>query len=702
MNVFQSFIHTLQLQRDRWILWTPAPLAFGIGVYFALPSEPPAYLGITLFGAALAAAWPLRGNKAALLLWLPFFLAALGFGAAQFRAWEVRAPVLHKKTHQPLTVTGRVVDVDPLDKSYRVTLDTLSFEGGDAPQKHMPERVRIRLKKNDPADPREGDTVTLKAMLTPLAVPVLPGAYDFQQYGYFHAIGSTGYALTDMKVTAPARSGYMFEGLRRAIRETIYADGLAPKNIEGLTVAFMTGDAGGITPKDWDTARQSGIAHLIAISGSHFAMIVGVVFFAVRALLAAVPRIALRWPVKKIAAAAGMAVAIFYTLLIGAPISAQRAAVMSCAIMLAIMLDRDPLTLRLAALAAFAVLLAEPESLVGPSFQMSFAAVIGLVAFFESGRDRWTVLYNEGGPARRVGLFLLGSFATTLVASLAVGPFTLYHFMRDPLMAGLLTNMIAVPLSSFVTFPLGLLACLLMPLGLEKAPLWVTERSIEVIMRVAETVAGWPHMALTADAWPVQYLVMFTLGGLWICLWRGRVRWLGLAPVLVAMLLIGLRPRPDALIGGNFKVLAAVKDEKGVLWLSPGRADKFVRAAWTEREGGAGTDSWPDKGRAGDILSCASHACLYTLKGHSILFVRDKATATAAECRAADIIVTPEAERPEKNCPATVIDKWSLYDDGTHVVTLKENTPPVIRTVADWRGERPWTGRRYKKPSENQ
>lgn len=701
MRYLRPFISALVLQRDRWILWTPVPLALGIAIYFSLPSEPPGFISVLLPLVLVAAMAPFYRNKAALYLWLPFFLAALGFSSAQFRTWSVDAAVLHKKTHAPLTVRGRIIDVDAVGRTHRVTLDGLSFTGGALPQNRMPERVRIKLKNNDPAAPEEGDVVEVRAMLLPLSMPVLPGAYDFQRHGYFHGLGSTGYALSEMTVVEKHKTEHLFDSLRRGIHDRVYAAGLMPENIEGLTVAFMTGDSGGIAKHDWDVARQSGIAHLIAISGSHFAMIVGVVFFAVRALLAAIPYVALRWPVKKIAAVAGMFAAVFYVLLIGAPISAQRAAVMSCAVMLAILLDRDPFTLRLAALAAFAVLLAEPESLAGPSFQMSFAAVIGLIAFFESSRDLWSRMYHESGFFRRCGLFLLTCFLTSLVASLAVGPYTLYHFLRDPLFTGLVANMVAVPLSSFVTFPVSLLACLLMPLGLEKWPLYVTEKSISVIMRAAETVTQWPHMTLTADAWPAWALAVITLGGLWLCLWHGRIRWLGLAPVFLAALLVAQRPRPDVIVGGNFKLLAAVKDPAGRLWLSPGRADKFIRDEWIAREGGRGSYAWPEQGTTGGFLSCSAHACAYGMKGRTVLFVKDGAAAAAEECRRADIIVTPQAVKPDFPCAAAVIDKWSLYDYGTHVIYLSPGQPPLIKTVAEARGERPWTGRRpwKKKPA---
>ena len=694
MKFLNAIWTALQSQRERWILWTPVPLAAGIGIYFSLPSEPAAMTGVCLLAIALLGLLPFYKDRVAVRIWGIFFLVALGFAAAQFRTLQVEAPVLHKKAYQALTVRGRVIDIDALEKAYRVTLDNLSFDG-EIPQARMPERVRIKLKNNDPAVPAAGDIVEIKAVLSPLPTPVLPWAYDFQQASYFRKLGATGYALSDLSVVTPHQTDFFFENLRRVIRQRVADADLGPKNIQALTIAFLIGDGSAITKHDWDVARFSGIAHLVAISGSHFAMIVGVVFFLTRAILAAFPYAALHWPLKKISACAGMLAAVFYTLLIGSPIPAQRAVVMSCGVLLAVMFDRDPFSLRITALAALLVLLAEPESLMGASFQMSFAAVIGLVSFFESTRGWWLQKYREAGFLKKCGLFVLTCFFTTLAATLATGPFSLFHFLHVSFFSALAANMIAVPLSSFVTFPIGLLACLLMPFGLEKFPLWIMVESIKFIMWTAEKIAAWPHMVFYADAWPGYWLVVIAIGGLWLCLWQGKVRWLGLAPILVAAVFIPLRPRPDILVGSQFKLLAAVRDDTGKLWISPGRADKFIRNEWIDREGEDGNDLWPETGNVGDFLSCDSRACVYKMKGSTAVFIAD-GEATEADCANADIVVTPRAVKPEFcTRPRLFIDKWKLYDDGAHMIYLK---PFRVMTVADERGVRPWTGRRPYKP----
>lgn len=702
---WSSFNTTLQNQRDRWILWSPVPLALGIGCYFSLNVEPPLLVSLLLLPTALLCALPFRKNKDALLIWLVFFLFAVGFSAAQFKTWRVEAPILHGKATRPLTLQGRIVGVESLEKSYRVTLENISVQES-SPQTPMLERVRVKLKSNDTAIPVAGDVVEIKSILRPLPSPVLPGAYDFQKFSYFNKLGATGYALSNIKVIKPHEADFFFESLRRAIREKV-AQNILDKDTAALAIAFLIGDSQAISKHDWNVARQSGIAHLIAISGSHFALIVGVVFFMTRAALAAFPYAALRWPIKKISASVALFIAVFYMLLIGSPIPAQRACVMACGLLLAIILDRDPFTLRIAALAAFVVLLMKPESLTGASFQMSFAAVIGLIAFFESTRDWWSRQYMEAGAFKKSGLFLLSCLLTTVAATAATAPFSLFHFLRVSFVGGLIANMIAVPLSSFITFPAGLLACLMMPLGLEKFPILVMEESIKIIMRIAEIVASWPDMAIEVDAWPTAWLGVATMGGLWLCIWQGRMRWLGLLPIIAVAVAIPMQPRPDILIGGHFKLLAAVRDENGKLWLSPGKADAFIRKAWIEREGQKGSATWLDEG-VGNFLSCDKRACIYRAKGQIVVFNKqsdfrpapDKILdiqAAERDCESADIVVMPSAKKP-RGCAgkkAVVIDKWAIRDKGVHVIYLNARAPPKIVSVSDWRGDRPWT--RWKK-----
>jgi len=683
-----QFLETLLNQRDRWILWTPVAMAFGIGGYFSLRFEPPLWVGMVAVGVLVVGIAPFYKNKKAVLLWLPFFLIALGFTAAQIRTWNIGAPVLTYRTY-PLVLEGRIAAVDAMPKGYRVVLDQLRYDTSKRlPQNPMPERVRVKLKKNS-LSPIAGDTIRVRVMLLPLSPPVLPGAFDFQRYAFFKRIGATGFAIGDVEVVKAKSGGFFFASLRKYLRTHI-KENITDSDAAAITIALLDGEDRDISKKTYEVIRAAGIAHLIAISGLQITMVTGFLFLVVRSLLAAIPFVALRYPVKKITAFIAMCGAIFYMLLIGPCISAERSVIMVCVVMTAIMLDRDPFTLRLAAFAAVAVLLFQPESLFGASFQLSFAAVVALIAFYESTREWWSRGYGNRRLFAKAWLYILGSLATTLIATLATAVIALYHFLRAAMFPGLVANLIAVPLSSFISLPAAIVGSFLMPLGLEEIPLKVSEWSVVVIIRMAEIISRWPYALYRVDAWPIWILVMMILGGLWICLWLGKIRWLGIIPILAGIAMIPMTPRADVLILNTGK-LFAVRDDNGILRISSGRSGKFARNIWIEREGGEGHAFWKEKNSS---IFCDENACIYRNKnGRMVSFVKEF-QALEQDCAAADVVISAlYIKRKLCRKPELLIAKSELRRQGAHALYFGEDGVLTVKTVTGERGERPWAAK---------
>ncbi len=685
-----TFFDTFLRQRDRWILWTPVFIGIGVAFYFSCATEPPLWLAPALLAAMAAALAPIYKNKAARIAWLALLLVVLGFSAAQLRAWSVDPASLGRKTGV-LALTGRVTTVDALPGgAYRMVLSVSQYASDrPLPQDPMPKAVRIKLKKTSPV-PDVGDKVQVKAMLLPISGPVAPGSYDFQRHAFFSGIGATGFSISDVETVKPAGKRFAFDGLRRYLRDHIKAV-ITDSDRAAIVIALLDGEDKDISKPAYETIRAAGIAHLIAISGLQVALVTGFFFFAVRWLLAAIPHVALHWPIKKVAAFLAMLGAVFYMLLIGESLSAERSVIMICAVMLAIMLDRDPFTLRLASFAAAAMLIAQPESLFSPGFQMSFGAVVALIAFYESTRDWWSRLQYTRGFFVRAGVYVLGSLATTLIATLATAPFALYHFLRTPLFPGMAANLVAVPLSSFVTMPAAITGSLLMPLHLDWAPLKLAEGSVYVILRVADIAASWPAALYRVDAWPMAALAGMCLGGLWIVLWREKMRWLGLVPVLLGVCVIPFCTRADVLVSDDGRLMA-VRGDDGRLWMSQARAAKFVREAWAEREGGD-TDYryWRDDGAP---VACDRAACIYRRGGVLVSFITDK-TAITADCGVADVVISA-GKIPRDACPAPrlLIDAMDLRQNGATALYF-DHGAIRRRSTGEERGDRPWV-RRYE------
>jgi competence protein ComEC len=273
--------------------------------------------------------------------------------------------------------------------------------------------------------------------------------------------------------------------------------------------------------------RDAGLAHVLAISGLQMAMVGGGIFWLLRALLAAIPALALHYPIKKWAAVGALAASIFYLTISGAAPSAVRAFVMFATVMLAVLLDRPALTMRSLALAGAILLVLQPEAITDPGFQMSFAAVAGLVAVAE-----WESRRERTQPRGALYRYVHGTMMTSLIGSLATLPYALFYFERATHYA-VLGNLIAMPVMGLWVMPAAALSVVLMPFGHEAFALDLMGRGIEVMVDLGRWVSGLPGAVSLSQAMPLSALVLISLGGLWLAIWRRRWRWLGLAPMAV-------------------------------------------------------------------------------------------------------------------------------------------------------------------------
>jgi len=687
----------LAAEREQWLLWAPVAVGAGVAIYFALPSEPPLWLGVfvTWFGGI--AVLVLRRGSGWPILALGLALAGAGFLAGEIRTRIVAAPTLTDDLG-PVQVTGRILDSETLPAGRRLLLEDLTIEG--LPAEATPGRVRIRVNKiEDPLAP--GDRIRLLASLTPPSAPFVPGAYDFQRDAFFQGVGAVGFALGAAELVTPAEDTGLWHGLslriarlRDAIGQRILA--AIPGRAGPVSAALVIGSQAGIDKTVMQAMRDSGLAHLLSISGLHVGFVAAIFFALVRGGLSLVPGIALRHPIKKWAAAAALLGTYGYMLLAGSPVPTQRAFLMTGLVMLAILVDRVAITLRLVAWAALAILLLRPEALVGPSFQMSFAAVTALVAAYEASREWRARRRADAGWMGRALLYVGGLVFTSLIAGLATAPFALYHFNRFA-GYGVVANMLAVPLTGIVAMPAAVAGVALMPFGLEAVPLAVMGWSVEGVIRIAEIVAAWPGSALLLPAMPPAGLVVATLGGLWLLLWRGRWRYWGLIPILLGMGSAALTRSPDLLISGEAE-LVAVRSADGGLAVNSRRGG-LEAEIWLRRAGNAERDPWPTAGSgagAGDWLTCDAIGCIYA-PGETVVALDWQAAALDEDCYRADVLVS--LVPVEIDCPADlIVDRFDLWREGGHVIWLERDGPRLLSVGAS-RGDRPWVIRRAKNPS---
>ena len=656
-----------EAERHRWVLWLPVALGAGAALYFSLAREPSLLLVAAIGGIVVAAClgtrrWPLLALIAAL---------GLGFGVAKLREEWVAAPVLDQA--MIVHLSGRIEAIDARASGVRVILGALH-----SGQFHrIPGRARISLRSD--AGLAAGDGMSLTANLIPPPGPSEPGDRDFGRAAFFDGIGAVGFAFGKpypaplaQPSDLPARLFAGIENLRLVMTARIRA-GLAPR--EGaIASALITGERGGIDADDEAALRDAGLAHVLAIAGLHMALVGMGLFWLARAVLAAFPVIALHYPIKKWSACLALAGTSFYLIISGAEASATRAFVMLAMMLLAVLLDRPALSMRSLALAATILLLARPESITEPGFQMSFAAVTGLIAVaeWEQKRER---LFPRGALYR----YLHGIVVTSLVGSFATMPIAIFHFDRAAHYA-VPGNLLAMPVMGFVVMPAAALSVAAMPFGLEGAPLHLLGWGIDVMLAAGRFVSGLPGAVTATPAFPVYALALMALGGLWLAIWRLSWRWLGLLPLLAGILLAWTAPRPQLLVAADARTIA-LRGPDGRLAFMRAPKDKYAARSWLQRDG--------DSRAPQDVPAighCDAQSCIATAGG-LLIAAPLRPQALDEDCRRARIVISA-ARAPACNGPALVLDSKTIAAAGGYAIRM---TPDIIAvSVNDWRGQRPW------------
>ena len=665
-------------ERTRWALWIPVFMGAGIALYFSLHDEPGIWVGSAFIGLAVLATAGVRRRQALLIPVYALLFLSLGFGVAQLRTALVAAPVLQKKIG-PVALEGRIARVEVLTKGRRLWLDSLSVDrlGDDK----TPARIRIKLFART-MELQPGDRIRLRAILHPPSGPAMPGAFDFARRAYFQRLGGVGYAISRPAMVSQATGDGFFiwlAALRHRITATIHK--ALPGPAGAIAAALMTGERCAIPEEILEAMRESGLAHLLAISGLHIGLVGGLLFFGVRLCLALWERLALRYPIKKWAAGAAFLGSLAYLLVSGATLPTQRAFLMLSLVMLAVVIDRSAISMNMVAWAAGVILLIAPESLMSVSFQMSFAAVTALVATYEFGYTRR--LNHSGGQSniRRAVFYISAVLLTTLVAGSATAPFALYHFNQVALY-GVVANLFAVPLTALWVMPWAIVAFILMPFGLAGLALVPMGWGIEAVIGIAKTVQALPGAIAPFPAMPVWGFAFICLGGLWLCLWRLHWRWVGIVPIAIGIAAIATVHTPDILVSETGK-LTAVKSHDGRLAFQS-RARGFVAETWQRRSG------QPLSNIKSTGLQCDTVGCIVRARGQIIAFVKH-AAALPEDCAIATILISRVPVR-KRHCtgPKIAIDRFDLWREGAHALWL---TPAGIqvKSVADTNSRRPWS-----------
>lgn len=566
----------LEAEQDRLIAWLPFCFACGIALYFALPSEPNLWLMLGIFELWLLLFYLFRYKNLHLL----FIAVLFVFGGFL----NIQAQTLYKMQHidnfDAKTATYLKGKIKDISYSERGKMRLLLSDVGDF-DKRLNGKFRITVSPV-PDNAAIGQCVEMIATIFPREpLPVLNG-YRLDRKYFYESLSAIGYSNSEtFVIDCPqnAAAHTFTTGLNRLRQRLISVIGsVLPRAQSGVADAILIGEKSHLLKNIINNYRDSGLAHFLSVSGLHLGAIAGLIFFVIRFLLALFPRIALTHDTKKIAAVFAIVGSALYLLISGMAIPAQRAFIMTTVVLIGVICNRQAISLRMVGFAAFVVLLIAPQALISISFQMSFAAVYALVAFYESYKRR---PYQKRGVFGTIWLYLCGIVVCDFVASLATAPFSLYHFHRLAIYTSL-GNLLAGPLIGLYLMPLILLCLAAFPFGVAFYPLKALGFGIDALNKITDWVAHLPHSVWQTDALPLWGLLLIVCGGFWLCVWKQRWRRWGLAPIMLGILPLFWPPKmPDAVFSPYAEDIA-VRDDAGDLVMLPRQNDSWVESLWTE------------------------------------------------------------------------------------------------------------------------
>ena len=669
----------------RLVPWVPVAFGTGIAFYFAADHEPVLPVAAVTAIGLCAAAFLLRRQRLFPIVVMVAALAA-GFATATWKTARIAHGVLARPAFS-VSLSGFVETRDIRERTDRFVLRVTQMDGPHL--KTDLERVRLSVRKG--TAPAVGSFVELKARLQPPLAPLRPGSYDFGRDMFFQGIGASGFVTGAIKTVEPPVAGGLslrYAAFMQDLRDAI--DARIRTTLDGdrraIATALLTGRRDAITTPVNDAMFISGLGHVLSISGYHMAVVAGVVFFAVRALLALFPALTVAFPIKKWAAAAALAAAAFYLLLSGAEVATQRSFYMTAVVLIAVMVDRRAVTFRTLAVAAMIVLALAPEALVHPSFQMSFAATLGLVALVQIGMPRLFAAPDNSATAKVAlwgGREIVTLTLASLVAGLATTPYAAFHFHRvTPY--GVLANLAAMPVVSAVVMPAGMLGLAAMPFGFDGFFWWLMGIGIDWMIVVTQWVAALPGAIGRMAAFGTGPLIAASAGIILLGLLRTPLRWCGAAVLLLSVIWAVAVPQPDILISGDGHQVG-VRGRDGRLHLMKTAKDAFLLREWLAADA--------DPRQAGDAsltdgVSCDDAGCVAQMADGRFVALALKPDALDDDCERAALLVT--ARRAPPGCGPTVINLERLRSQGAMALRRTEGGF-AVDAVRPKGVDRPWS-----------
>ena len=447
----------------------------------------------------------------------------------------------------------------------------------DRKYQNPPKKVEINVRKNQLCKQFKannfcnnvdiGDIIQINVLLQPFGKADKLDHFNFNRFNYFKQVGASGFAISDLKIIEKNLS-YQYQDkinqFRYKIAKNIQKNFGKNEQEGAIFIALILGIMDFISYDLMQNVRKSGLAHLLSISGMHLSLAAAIFFISFRFLLTRFEYFTLRFNVKKIVAVLAIFSSFAYLLLAGAPIPAVRSFFMILLVFLAILFDQNSNPLRSLAFAALVIFIINPAAIFSISFQMSFLAILSLVVFYE-----FTQKYVKNDKSNNIFYksiyYFLGITISSLIAQIALTPLVIYYFNNYAIF-GILSNLVAIPLTTFIIMPLAFVYLFLLIFNLEFLTLYPLNFALTNIIKIANFVANLPYSNIIAPTVPTISLITIIFGFIWLCLWQKKWRYLGIIPIILGTFLAYKTPLPNLIIDGKMQYFAIYDEKKGLFF----------------------------------------------------------------------------------------------------------------------------------------
>ncbi len=563
----------IKIDKHKYFLYTP--LLFGIGIGLFLLLDINITIDKLLLSCLLLGVLSFYSRRYVVISLL---VILLGYTCITIHSSLKSPPIT--KNYYSLSISGIITKLEQYPSAQRLTLENVSVVGKK--WDYFPQKIRIRVNglRNDLS---LGDMITTNVNLVPPSLPIYPNSYDFSTKAWFDNIGAVGYNVGKIKVTKKPDidlsyferftifMGHVRQDISRNIRQIL------PDDTGKVATALVTGEQSSISKSLIQDYRDTGLAHILSVSGMHMSALALLVFVMFRSIFALFPNFAIYYDIKKISAVIALVITFLYLMISGQEIPTQRSYIMVFVVFTAILFNRRAISLRTIAIAALIIMTFSPQSVLSPGFQMSFAAVLMLVAYYEKN-------YLKKGKTvvSIASIYVYGIILTAFIGTISTSIYAVYHFNRFPVYS-ILGNLAAASVFSFIIMPALLLGVVFMGLGWQEIPLKIAGFGIDLMNDMTIWIADLPHAVLLVPQISFWVLLAITIGGYYFAVGTSRWKYLGLLPIIPLIINIATYKKPDFIINDD-STLVAINHNNNLI-LSPGLGNRMERNSWLNING---------------------------------------------------------------------------------------------------------------------